>query len=40
LWFNKGELQSVVEIGSIDKQNKIVTLLKEIFSYNLKQPTT
>ena len=35
LWFNKGELQSVVEIGSLDKQNKIVTLLKEMFAYNL-----
>ena len=35
LWFNKGELQSVVEMGSLDKQNKIVNLLKEMFSYNL-----
>jgi Zn-finger nucleic acid-binding protein len=39
LWFNKGELQSVVEIGSIDKQNKIVSLFKEMFSYNLKSTT-
>ncbi len=36
LWFNKGELESVVEMGSLDKQNKIVKLLKEMFSYNLK----
>ena len=35
LWFNKGELESVVEMGSLDKQNKIVTLLKEMFAYNL-----
>jgi len=35
LWFNKGELESVVEMGSLDKQNKIVKLLKEIFAYNL-----
>lgn len=35
LWFNKGELESVVEIGSLDKQNKIVTLLREMFAYNL-----
>jgi len=36
LWFNKGELQSAVEMGSLDKQNKIVKLLKEMFFYNLK----
>jgi Zn-finger nucleic acid-binding protein len=42
LWFNKGELEAVVEMGSFDlpyrqagKQNKIVKLLKEMFSYNL-----
>jgi hypothetical protein len=35
LWFNKGELESVVEMGSLDKQNKIVKLLKEMFAYNL-----
>ena len=35
LWFNKGELVAVVEMGSLDKQNKIVTLLKEMFAYNL-----
>jgi hypothetical protein len=35
LWFNKGELQVVVSMGSFDKQNKIVELLKEMFSYNL-----
>ena len=36
LWFNEGELQSVIEIGSLDKKNKIVTLLKEMFAYNLR----
>lgn len=36
LWFNKGELETVVEIGSLDKNNKIVSLLKEMFFYNLK----
>lgn len=35
LWFNKGELQNVVEIGSLDNQNKLVKLLKEMFAYNL-----
>ncbi len=36
LWFNKGELECVVEMGSLDKQNKIVSLLREMFSYNLR----
>jgi Zn-finger nucleic acid-binding protein len=42
LWFNKGELQAVVEIGSLDlperqtgKQDNVVTLLKEMFAHNL-----
>ena len=42
LWFNKGELESVVEMGSLDlpdrqagKQNKLVKLLREMFAYNL-----
>lgn len=37
LWFNKGELESVVEMGNMDKQNKIVKLLKEMFAYNLEK---
>jgi Zn-finger nucleic acid-binding protein len=36
LWFNKGELETVIEIGSLDKHNKIISLLREMFSYNLK----
>ncbi len=35
LWFDRGELIDVIELGSIDKKNKIVTLLKEMFYYNL-----
>jgi Zn-finger nucleic acid-binding protein len=42
LWFNEGELQAVVEIGSLDlperqagKQDKVVILLKEMFAHNL-----
>ncbi len=35
LWFNKGELETVVEMGSLDKHNKIVKLLKEMFAHNL-----
>jgi len=35
LWFNKGELESAVVLGSLDKQDKIIKLLREMFSYNL-----
>lgn len=31
LWFDKGELQKVVEFGSADKENKIINLLKDMF---------
>ncbi len=31
LWFDKGELQKVVEFGSVDKENKIINLLKDMF---------
>ncbi len=36
IWFNKGELQDVVEMGSINKNDKVVLLLKEMFAHNLK----
>ena len=35
LWFNKGELFEVVKLGSLDKENKILTLLREIFKHKL-----
>ncbi len=35
LWFNKGELCEVVKLGSIDEENKILTLFKEIFKHKL-----
>jgi len=31
LWFDKGELQKVVEFGTSDKENKIINLLKDMF---------
>ena len=34
LWFDKGELKSVLKLG--DKDNKVVVLLNEIFGTNLK----
>jgi Zn-finger nucleic acid-binding protein len=35
LWFNRGELYDVVKLGSIDEENKILTLLREIFKHKL-----
>ncbi len=35
LWFNKGELLDVVKLGSLDEENKVLTLLKEIFKHKL-----
>ena len=35
LWFDEGELLSVVELVSIDKNNKIIKLLKEMFFHNI-----
>src|SRR4030066_210142 len=29
LWMDKGELQSVIEIGSVNKENKVINLLKQ-----------
>ena len=36
IWFNEGELESVVEMGGLDKQDKIINLLKDMFSHKLK----
>jgi Zn-finger nucleic acid-binding protein len=36
IWFNEGELERVVEMGGLDKQDKIIGLLKEMFSHKLK----
>ena len=35
LWFNEGELEQVVEMGGLDKQDKIINLLKEMFAHKL-----
>lgn len=35
LWFNKGELYDVIKLGSLDEENKILTLLREIFKHKL-----
>ena len=35
IWFNEGELEQVVEMGGLDKQDKIINLLKEMFAHKL-----
>jgi Zn-finger nucleic acid-binding protein len=32
IWFDKGELQDVLEIGCFDKDNKVLNLLKDMFA--------
>ena len=36
LWFDQGELQDVLKVGSFDEENKIVNILTDMFgdSYN------
>ena len=31
LWFDKGELEEVIRMGSFDENNKVLNLLKDIF---------
>lgn len=35
IWFNEGELERVVEMGGLDEHDKIVILLKDMFSHKL-----
>ncbi len=35
LWFDEGELESVIEKGSLDKNNKVIQLLKSMFEHKL-----
>lgn len=37
LWFDKGELLEIVEKGSIDKENQITALLRDMFKYKINQ---
>lgn len=36
LWFDKGELESVVQLASLGEDNKILILLRDMFSHKLK----
>ncbi len=40
IWFDKGELEDLVAMGSFDKDNKVLTLIKDMFGHklNLNQP--
>ena len=31
LWFDKGELEKVIKLGSFDKKDKVLNLLKDMF---------
>ncbi len=34
IWFDEGELEKVIAMGSFDKENKILNLLKDMFGKN------
>ena len=36
LWFDKGELEQLLESGGLDKDDKILSLVKEMFGHKLK----
>ncbi len=36
IWFDKGELYEIIEMGSLDKNNKILIMLKDIFGENYR----
>ncbi len=36
LWFDKNELRSVIALGNLDKNNRILNLLDDMFNYKLK----
>ncbi len=40
VWFDKGELEQLVDTGSFDKENKVLNLIKDMFGHklNLNQP--
>ena len=35
LWFDKGELEQLLESGGLDKEDKILTLIKDMFDHKL-----
>ena len=37
LWFDEGELHDVISMGALDKENKILNMLKDIMENRLKR---
>lgn len=37
LWFDSGELNEVVKLGSIDADNRVINLLNEMFGHKIKE---
>lgn len=35
LWFDKGELEEMIKVGSFDKDNKVLALLEDMFQASL-----
>jgi len=40
LWFDNGEIFDVIKIGSVNKENKIVKTLQEMFQYKINSKQT
>ncbi len=40
VWFDKGELEELIGMGNFDKDNKVMTLIKDMFGHklNINQP--
>ncbi len=36
LWFDKGELAQIIRMGKLDKDDKIISMLKDMFKEELK----
>ncbi len=39
LWFDKGEILDVIKIGSVNKENKIVKILTEMYQHKIISKT-
>jgi Zn-finger nucleic acid-binding protein len=37
IWFDSGELQEVIRLGSLDANNKVLLLLNEMFKHKMKK---
>lgn len=37
IWFDEGELEEVIKMGSFDKENKVLDLLKDMFKSRIKR---